>query len=192
MSNKLRDVYDMSYNEFSSLSVKDLRKVVSRLSSAANKRIKRLENAELVSPALLEVKESGGKFGTKGKSEEALKAEFFRLKNFFKAESSTVKGARSLEKNAKEVIKNVYGVDLDDTEYKKILSGYYDGYNIDNQYQAQKLRYGVLYKTFGVDPKSEESNNIINLSQRIIQLLDRYLLPGGMGYDGFAQFFDIE
>ena len=69
-----------------------LRQIVTRLASAANKRLKRAEQANLDSPAVKEALESGGKFTAKGKGLEGLKAEFVRLKTFLQYKTSTIKG----------------------------------------------------------------------------------------------------
>ena len=55
------------------LKEENLRKVVTRLSSAANKRADRMEKSGESSPALDARAQSGGRFSAKGKSGEALK-----------------------------------------------------------------------------------------------------------------------
>ena len=63
----------MDIDEFAHLSKTELRQAVSKLASAANKRLKRMSQSELVSPAYIEAIDSGGKFSTRGKSELELK-----------------------------------------------------------------------------------------------------------------------
>lgn len=79
-----------------------LRQAVTRLSSAMNKRLDRAEKAGVDSPAVREVKESGGRFSGKGKTLEGLKAEFIRIKNFFQSPTSTQKGWEKVQKEATE------------------------------------------------------------------------------------------
>lgn len=75
------------------LTTQHLRQIVTRLSSAANKRLRRAEAAGAGnSPAILEVKASGGKFSGKDKDKEGLKQEFLRLRSFFKDPTSTMEG----------------------------------------------------------------------------------------------------
>lgn len=73
---------------------KELRKEVSRLSSMANKRLKRLENAGLThSPAYKKwLAEGGQKFGVKGKTINEVQAELARLRNFINSKTSTIRG----------------------------------------------------------------------------------------------------
>lgn len=79
---------------------KALKKEVSKMASAANKRLKRLERNELTDlPAYKAWQENGAiKFSVKGKSHEELQKEFWRLKNFLDNKTSTVRGANKFLK----------------------------------------------------------------------------------------------
>ena len=79
---------------------KTLRKEVSRLSSMANKRIKRLESNELTElPAYKSWYDNGHiKFSVKGKDYNQLQSEFWRLKRFLDDKTSTVRQANSFLK----------------------------------------------------------------------------------------------
>ena len=77
-----------------------LRQIVTRLASAANKRLRRAEQANLDSPAVKGAMDSGGKFTAKGKGLEGLKAEFVRLKTFLQDKTSTIKGWQAEQKQA--------------------------------------------------------------------------------------------
>lgn len=78
---------------------------MSRLSAMANKRIARLESANLESsPAYKKwVADGSVKFGVRGKSHNELQAELSRLKTFITAETSTVRGVNN---TLKEMAKN--------------------------------------------------------------------------------------
>lgn len=78
---------------------------MSRLSAIANKRITRLESANLESsPAYKKwVADGEVKFGVRGKSHNELQAELSRLKTFITAETSTVRGVNN---TLKEMAKN--------------------------------------------------------------------------------------
>lgn len=73
------------------------RSEVSRLSSMANKRLARLEQAGLTSsPAYKKWFEDGGaKFGVKGKTINEVQAEMARLNNFINSNTSTIRGLNS-------------------------------------------------------------------------------------------------
>ena len=74
---------------------RELRKETSRLASMANKRIKRLEESGLKSPALKSWEEGGAvRFSVSGKSYWEVQQEYWRLKNFLDNKTSTVKGTK--------------------------------------------------------------------------------------------------
>ncbi len=83
-----------------------LRAEARRLVSMANKRLRRIEQQNLInSPAYKKwVEEGGQKFSVKGKSMEEVKQEIARMNDFLKKQTSTVRGAKQYFKNvAKEV-----------------------------------------------------------------------------------------
>ena len=90
------DLSNLSMGEFSAMTRSELSKVVSRLSSTANKRMKRLEGKDIQSPAYRGAVSSGGKFGSKGKTLNELRSEYMRVTGFLKSKTSTVKGYRQV------------------------------------------------------------------------------------------------
>ena len=83
-----------------------LRQVVTRLSSAANKRLRRAEKAGAGnSPAIEKVKNSGGKFTGKGKDRAGLEQEFIRLRDFFRDPTSTMEGWKRVQEQAERKAK---------------------------------------------------------------------------------------
>ena len=66
---------------------------------AANKRLKRLQGMETLSPALNSVMEGGGKFSLKGKTRNEVIKEASRAIAFINMRTSTVGGAKAFEKN---------------------------------------------------------------------------------------------
>lgn len=80
---------------------KAFRREASRLASMANKRLKRMEEQNLLkSPSYQNWLESGGqKFGIRGKSHEEVKQEVARLNQFLKQTTSTVTGAKNYFRN---------------------------------------------------------------------------------------------
>lgn len=85
--------------------LKEAKSEISKLASMANKRLARLENANLTSsPAYKKWAENGQvKFGVKGKTHNELQRELSRLEKFLSAETSTVRGANA---TLKEMAKN--------------------------------------------------------------------------------------
>ncbi len=88
-------------DEYEFVSQKEFRKEVSRLSSLANKRIKRLENNDMLdSPAYKKfINEGGTKFGIRGKDWNQVQQEMKRVKGFVNSTTSTIKGINSTLKN---------------------------------------------------------------------------------------------
>ena len=91
-----------------------LRQEASRLSSLANKRLKRMEQQNLqTSPAYQSWVDSGGaKFGVRGKTMEQVQAEIGRLNKFINQTTSTVRGAKQYYRKV--------GQNVGITEYKDI------------------------------------------------------------------------
>lgn len=72
-----------------------LKKEVSRMASMANKRLRRLESNDLTNLPAYQAWERNGsiKFSVKGKDYNQLQSEYWRLKNFLDARTSTVREA---------------------------------------------------------------------------------------------------
>ena len=86
-------------DNFSTMSRKDLVAEMQPTIDAANKRLKRLQAMETLSPALNSVMQSGGKFSIKGKTRNEILKEASRALSFINMKTSTVMGAKQFEKN---------------------------------------------------------------------------------------------
>lgn len=86
-------------DNFSTMSRKDLVAEMQPTIDAANKRLKRLQGMETLSPALNSVMQSGGKFSIKGKTRNEILKETSRALSFINMKTSTVMGAKQFEKN---------------------------------------------------------------------------------------------
>lgn len=184
------NIINMSFDEFASLNKSELRQAVSRLASTANKRLQRLSKNELVSPAEIEARESGGKFSTRGKSELELQVEFRRVSNFLTQPSSTVTGARQMEEETRQVLANQYGIELSKEDYRNLLTGYNKIMNEAPDYVSRKLRYKYLR-----DMNMELADNHMtttDISNAITSMLTRYYSAGGTQYDGTANYFGFD
>lgn len=93
----IKDITRMTETKFQSYSQSDQRKIVSRLVSAANKRIRSFERKGIESPAIMGVNETGGKFSIKGKDESGLLKELTRVRGFLRNPTSTIKGWKKVE-----------------------------------------------------------------------------------------------
>lgn len=113
------DIARMDPDEFDSMSESDVRKIVGRLVSAGNKRMRGFERKGIESPAYNEAVASGGKFSTKGKDIEGLKEEFARARAFIKSPTSTVKQWGKIKKEVEKEVRTEaekYGGPIKDTE----------------------------------------------------------------------------
>lgn len=86
-------------DNFSTMTRKDLISEMQPTIDAANKRLKRLQGMETLSPALNSVMQSGGKFSIKGKTRNEILKEASRALSFINMKTSTVSGAKQFEKN---------------------------------------------------------------------------------------------
>lgn len=91
---KISDIMNFTWDELNKLSPKELKQVTSRLVSASNKRIRRLEKAKMGewSPAYSKYQRRGSKFSIRGKDINQVKHEFKLTKNFLNMKTSTVTG----------------------------------------------------------------------------------------------------
>lgn len=101
----IKDITRMSESKFKGYSASDQRKIVSRLVSAANKRIRTFEKKGIESPAIMGVNETGGKFSIKGKDESGLLKELTRVRGFLRNPTSTIKGWNKVENKTFEGLK---------------------------------------------------------------------------------------
>lgn len=192
MSNKfkgksIKDIIDMSIDDFSHLTKTELRQAVSRLADAANKRLKRMEKTELVSPARIEAMDSGGKFSTRGKSEIELKIEFRRVANFLSDKTSTSKGAKEYMEETRQAIKDVFGIDINKSDFGDLMRGYNQIINESPDFQSRALRYKSL-KNYNIGLDNNQMTTT-ELSDDVVSILNRYYQPGGSQYEGTAGYF---
>lgn len=103
-----------------------LRAEARRLVSMANKRLKRLEEQNLInSPAYQKWVEDGAqKFGIRGKSTEEVKQEIARMEDFLRKQTSTVRGAKQYFKN----VANEVGIEKyqDFTDLQRKLNTFFE------------------------------------------------------------------
>ena len=97
----VREIIDIDISDINKFNEKTLRAAVRTLSSAANKRVRSINAAGIISPAVRAV-EQHGNFTPKGKNRNQLLSEFVRAVNFLKSETSTVAGARKFTDNIRK------------------------------------------------------------------------------------------
>lgn len=94
------EILQMGVQQLRRLPEKEARKYLSRVFSAANKRVKSLSKLEFTPTALRHVQSTGiKKFGVKGKESNELWKQYAAVQDLWAQKSGTVKGAREVQKN---------------------------------------------------------------------------------------------
>lgn len=99
----IQDITRLTPDKLNKLNATDLKKISSRLVSASNKRIRRLKSKELNTPSLQNIAR-GQEFSIKGKTRNQVLNTFKQMKNFLTAKTSTISGARKVQKEFVERI----------------------------------------------------------------------------------------
>lgn len=114
---KISDIMNIDLNTFNSLSESELRAITSRLVSVSNKRIRRLKEKDINSPALRGMGDVE-KFSTKlnkNVSEQQrvnqLRHTFAKARNFLTSETSTISGWNKLLKRTKKELAKGLNID---------------------------------------------------------------------------------
>lgn len=175
----VKDLLNLTPEKIIKMNEKELRKATQTLSSASNKRVKRLKERglEKVSTALQGAKRTNKNkdkslnlFSTRGKNINQLRHEFIRNVNFLSAKTSTVKGAQVLER---DVYQNLFGVNYSklSKKDKARLWGLFHRVTELPSYQKGGVNYykGVkMVKEVFAERKSKNFDELINdLTNRI-------------------------
>lgn len=159
----------------------DLRRLTSRLVSSANKRIRRLEKAGVESPALREIRESGGALSVKGKNYNQLQKELSRARKFFRSKTSTVAGARKYSNKFREFTKG-----LNEEEQKDFFDV------LSKLRQTDRATYESHYKEF-IEKNRELTKNSRLTSEEVYdalrEKLDSYYESEQEAIDDISTFF---
>ena len=102
----IKDIQDMTWKELNKLSLDELKQLSSRLNSAANKRLRRMEQTgeDRYSPAYSSIMKSGGNFSVKGKETKTdIKNEIQRASGFLSAKTGKISGVRKHRKKIREI-----------------------------------------------------------------------------------------
>lgn len=188
----VQNILNMDINTFNSLNTSDMRKVVGRLVSAGNKRLRSFERAGESSPATRYLEKSGGALSTKGKDLNALRSEFMRAKHFLESKTGTRKGWKEVKKETIEGLKK-HGVNITEGQFNDVWKAYEDLKEISPDVANRGLKYSVLKEVADMVTNTDKSADEIaaaihdNLSQI-------YEERAGLnnGVDGVSGFFEIE
>ena len=188
----VQDIINMDIDTFNKLNTSDLRKVVGRLVSAGNKRLRSFERADERSPATRHVAKSGGKFSTKGKDLNALRSEYTRVKNFMQAKTGTRKGWKQVKKETIASLKK-HGVEMTESQFDDVWAAYEDLKELSPEVANRGLKYSVLKDVADMVMDTNKSSDEIAMA--LNENLSRiYEEQAGLnnGVDGVSGFFEIE
>ena len=188
----VREILDIDISDVNRFSEKTLRAAVQTLSSAANKRVRRINAAGVISPAV-RATEQHGKFTPKGKSRNQLLSEFVRAVNFLRSETSTVKGARKFTDNIRKNLglnKTATAEEIT-SENKGFWNTFADLYNnAQNLWTHSRLGSQVVQQQI-MDIRAENPNatwqDVADMAQNALDKL--YIEESAP--NGTAEFFDF-
>ena len=110
----IQDIMSMDWNDLNKLSAKEMKQVTSRLVSAANKRIRRLQKTKLGTSSLAyqTVEKRGRNFSVRGKNVNQVRNEFKNVRGFLNMKTSTVSGWKDDQKDVATRMKSSTGIDV--------------------------------------------------------------------------------
>lgn len=188
----VQDILNMDINTFNKLNTSELRKVVGRLVSAGNKRLRSFERAGESSPATRHVEKSGGAFSTKGKDLNALRSEYTRAKNFLQAKTGTRKGWKQVKKETIAGLKT-QGVDMKESQFDDVWKAYEDLKELSPEVANRGLKYSILKDVADMVTDADKSAEEIatTLHENLSEIYEE---RAGLnnGVDGVSGFFEIE
>lgn len=168
---------------------KELRQMVSRLASAANKRLKRAEKAGRVSYAVSRTK-AEGKFSVAGKSVAELKQEYQRAKMFLQDKTTTAKGYK---KSAQTVVGKLQelGYQVTEDEAGKMLKLYTELRAKDSNIRNREERYKYLDELNEIMNDTDMSHDLISSTLDDIESMLSGFDRGGVNDGSNSGFFEI-
>ena len=188
----VQDILNMDNATFNKLTASEMRKVVGRLVSAGNKRLRSFERAGESSPATRYVAKSDGAFSTKGKDLNALRAEYTRAKNFLQAKTGTRKGWKTVKKETIAGLKK-HGVEMTEEQFNDVWKAYEDLKELSPEVANRGLKYNVLKDVANMVTDTDKSAEEIAtaLHENLSQIYEE---QAGLehGVDGVSGFFEIE
>ena len=153
----IKDIINMDFADIQKLTRKELATVTSRLVSASNKRIRRLEKSELgEAPSIrsLKVRTGEDRLSVKGKSQGQLQRTFTEAKHFLNLKTSTIGGYKKVIKNIKKTISERIERNVTELDVSKLYS---------TLHKAQEL--GLVDKR-GSKGSEQAVNEIIDILER--------------------------
>ena len=187
----------MSASEIKVYDRDNLARIVTKLDSAANKRIARLEKAGYNTPAMRAAKvDNGQRFSVKGKNLKQLRAQYIQVSNFLKSETSTKKGYKSFLKKMKKSfsdkgVKIGRGTDKDVQDFIQKETKIYDWLKERNPIIEES---GYKYETMKIISEYVSQDNLSEsaIKRRMAKWIKKtYEEEQKQKYIDTSNFFDI-
>lgn len=118
----VQDVLNMPISRFQNYTPTEQREIVSRLASAANKRLRTLEKGNINNSATLRLYQSGGKISVRGKAGSELTKELIRAREFLTNKFSSKKEWNKTIKNIKN--KNADFSGMNESDIARAFAAY--------------------------------------------------------------------
>ena len=188
----VQDILNMDNATFNKLTESEMRKVVGRLVSSGNKRLRSFERAGESSPATRHVDRSGGAFSTKGKDLNALRAEYTRAKNFMQAKTGTRRGWKQVKNETISGLKK-QGVKMTEQQFNDVWKAYEDLKELSPEVANRGLKYSVLKDVANmVTDENKSADEIATaLHENLSQIYEEQARLEH-DVDGVSGFFEIE
>jgi uncharacterized coiled-coil protein SlyX len=187
----ISDIINMDINKFMSLKESDLKKVVGRLVSAGNKRLRTFEKRGISSPATRYIVKSGGYFSVKGKNINELRKEYARAKGFFESKTGTIKGYEEVKKETIETFKK-QNVTLTPEQFEKMWEAYEDLKEVDPSVSNKKLKYRVLDEITEMVDKYDVEMIVEKMSNKVSKIYEKMKeIEKESENGGVSEFFPI-
>lgn len=188
----ISDILNMDIREFNQLGLSDLRKVVGRLVSAVNKRVRRFEKAGISTPATRALEKSGGMLSTKGKDLNQLRTEYARARDFLNMETSSRKGYEDVKKKTVETLR-ARGVDVTTDELDDIFEVYGRLKEIDPSVTYMSWKYQLISDIAQMDNSTDVQTRIMQAKERYNELYEENQEQYGRDVTlyGVSGFFEI-
>ena len=133
---------DLDPEVWTDLSAKELKSVVSRLASTANKRVKRADASGSASWAV-KAAQRGGKFSVAGKDLEALRNEYQRVRAFLSDQNSTAAGWKQTRNELGDSLREA-GYDVTPSQVERMINAYNHLMEVDGTTLSREGRYKYM------------------------------------------------
>lgn len=183
------ELLKLSSVEISKLKKPQLRKIVQTLASTANKRLKRLQQKRISTPASLYANKSG-KFSTKGKNINQLRAEYIRAKNFLQSKTSTIIGYKRFKKDVQKNLAEK-GINISSDNLETIFNIYEKMKDINPSVAEKNLKYITLQEINEELKDGQTEEEILNrINDNLSQMYEQEMELED--YDSISDFFTID